>query len=110
RVLARYSRDLGLLGLAEAIHKMTGLSARRFGLADRGVIRAGARADLTLFDLQQLEDVASFSQPVAAAAGIDLVLVNGIISYRNAAATGARGGQLLRREQIQPPNRQREHA
>ncbi len=83
RVLARYSRDLGLMPLAEAVRKMTGLSAAQFGLTDRGVIREGAYADLTLFDLTTLEDTADYARPIAAARGIELVTVNGAIAYRD---------------------------
>lgn len=101
RVLARYSRDLGLFSLATAIHKMTGLPATRFGLGDRGVIREGAWADLTLFDLERLDDVADYAQPVAQPRGIDLVMVNGEIGYQNESAAGVHGGQLLQREYIQ---------
>lgn len=99
RVLAHYSRDLGLMPLAEAIRKMTGLSAAQFGLVDRGVIREGAYADLTLFDLANLEDTADYDQPIAAAHGIELVMVNGMIGYRRGRATGERGGRLLRRRE-----------
>ncbi|SDL89679.1 N-acyl-D-amino-acid deacylase [Modicisalibacter muralis] len=97
RVLAHYSRDLQLMPLSEAIRKMTGLSAAQFGLIDRGVIREGAYADLTLFDLTTLEDSADYAQPIAAARGIELVMVNGTIGYRQGQATGERGGRLLRR-------------
>lgn len=97
RVLARYSRDLGLLPLAEAVRKMTGLSAANFGLTDRGLIREGAYADLTLFDLDTLEDRADFDTPIVAARGIELVTVNGVIGYRRGRATGARAGRMLRR-------------
>lgn len=73
RVLARYSRDLGLIPLPEAVRKKTGLSAANFGLIDRGEIREGAYADLTLFDLEILEDTADYAVPVAPARGIELV-------------------------------------
>ena len=99
RVLAHYSRDLGLMPLSEAIRKMTGLSAAQFGLIDRGVIREGAYADLTLFDLTTLEDSADYAQPIAAARGIELVMVNGTIGYRQGEASPQRGGRLLRRRQ-----------
>tara|TARA_B100000700_G_scaffold151983_1_gene168701 strand:+ start:2427 stop:3917 length:1491 start_codon:yes stop_codon:yes gene_type:complete len=105
RVLARYSRDLALIPLAEAVRKMTALSAANFGLTDRGEIREGAYADLTLFDLATLEDTADYDRPVAAARGILLVMVNGVISYRDGRTTTGRGGRLLRRHQrlsVQP--------
>ncbi|MDN3523197.1 N-acyl-D-amino-acid deacylase family protein [Halomonas ramblicola] len=99
RVLARYSRDLGLMPLAEAVRKMTSLSAANFDLVDRGEIREGAYADLTLFDLATLEDTADYATPVAPARGIELVVVNGTIAYRQGAATGERSGRMLRRTQ-----------
>lgn len=99
RVLAHYSRDLGLMPLTEAVRKMTGLSAAQFGLVDRGVIREGAYADLTLFDLATLEDTADYAQPIAAARGIELVMVNGKIGYRQGVASQQRGGCLLRRRE-----------
>lgn len=102
RVLARYSRDLDLMTLTEAVRKMTGLSAANFGLTDRGVIREGAFADLTLFDLDTLEDRADYATPIAAARGIELVMVNGVIGYRQGAATGEHAGRMLRRTQRIP--------
>lgn len=97
RVLAHYSRDLNLMPLAEAVRKMTRLSAANFGLTDRGVIRVGAYADLTLFDLDVLEDTASYETPIAAAKGIDMVVVNGKLAYYQGAITDQRSGRMLRR-------------
>jgi N-acyl-D-amino-acid deacylase len=97
RVLGHYSRDLGLFPLAQAVHKMTGLSAARFGLADRGLVRQGYNADLVLFDPATVIDRATFSEPVQAAAGIDAVWVNGCLSYRLGSATGDRAGRWLPR-------------
>ena len=96
RVIAHYCRDQKLFELPEAVRKMTGLSARNFGLIDRGEIREGAFADLTLFDLTALEDVATFSEPIAAARGIELVMVNGRIAYQDGVLV-QRAGRLLRR-------------
>ncbi|ART62981.1 N-acyl-D-amino-acid deacylase family protein [Kushneria marisflavi] len=96
RVIAHYCRDEKLFELPEAIRKMTGLSAHNFGLTDRGEIREGAFADLTLFDLATLEDVATFSDPIAPARGIELVMVNGRIAYQ-AGALVQRAGRMLRR-------------
>ncbi|UXY16853.1 D-aminoacylase [Chitiniphilus purpureus] len=97
RVLGHYSRDVGLLPLAQAVHKMTGLSARRFGLAQRGLIRVGFHADLVLFDPATVRDTARFDAPVQAAQGIVGVWVNGVATYRDGAATGARAGRFLPR-------------
>ncbi|ERL51514.1 hypothetical protein BJB45_13930 [Halomonas huangheensis] len=99
RVLAHYSRDLELMPLPEAVRKMTGLSAATFGLEDRGEIRQGAFADLVLFDLEALEDSATFDAPIAPAAGIVRVVVNGVTSYVDGVARKARGGRMLRRSQ-----------
>ncbi|WP_445620044.1 N-acyl-D-amino-acid deacylase family protein [Kushneria sp. Sum13] len=96
RVIAHYCRDEKLFELPEAIRKMTSLSARNFGLTDRGEIREGAFADLTLFDLATLEDVATFSDPIAPARGIELVMVNGRIAYQGGVPV-ERAGRLLYR-------------
>lgn len=97
RVLAHYSRDLALMSLPEAVRKMTGLSAATFGLVDRGEIRLGAYADLVLFDLDRLEDVADYDTPVAPARGIARVVINGMTSYVNGVARDERAGRMLRR-------------
>jgi N-acyl-D-amino-acid deacylase len=97
RVLGHYSRDLKLFPLETAIHKMTGLTASRFGLADRGLIKEGQQADLVLFDPATVIDRATFSQPVQPASGIEGVWVNGVLSYRAGQATGQRAGRWLPR-------------
>lgn len=97
RVLAHYCRDLKLFNLAEAVRKMTGLSAARFRLQDRGVLREGAFADLTLVDMLRIEDVATYSDPCRQAPGIDLVVVNGVVSYEDGKVQG-RQGRLLKRQ------------
>ncbi|WP_235041900.1 N-acyl-D-amino-acid deacylase family protein [Vreelandella profundi] len=104
RVLAHYSRDLNLMPLAEAVRKMTSLSAANFGLTDRGTVRIGAYADLTLFDLDALEDTANYETPIAAAKGIDMVVVNGRIAYYQGAITDQRHGRMLRRTERIPQN------
>ncbi|HEX8592614.1 MAG TPA: D-aminoacylase [Pseudomonas sp.] len=97
RVLAHYCRDLKLFNLAEAVRKMTGLSATRFRLQDRGVLREGAFADLTLVDMQRIEDVATYADPCRQAPGIDLVVVNGVVSYEDGKVQ-RRQGRLLKRQ------------
>ncbi|MBI4184162.1 MAG: D-aminoacylase [Proteobacteria bacterium] len=97
RVLGHYARDLGLFGLEEAVRRMTGLPAACFGIADRGVVRAGAFADLVVFDPLTVIDRATFDEPVRPAAGIDAVVVNGRVVWRAGASTGDRPGRLLRR-------------
>lgn len=97
RVLGHYSRDLKLFSLETAIHKMTGLTASRFGLAGRGLVKEGHQADLVLFDPATVIDRATFSQPVQPASGIEGVWVNGVLSYRAGRATGQRAGRWLPR-------------
>ncbi|WP_312735030.1 amidohydrolase family protein, partial [Escherichia coli] len=77
RVLGHYCRDEGLFPLTTAIHKMTGLSASRFRLPQRGLVKVGYFADLVLFDPKTIRDVASFSDPKRPADGIEAVMVNG---------------------------------
>jgi N-acyl-D-amino-acid deacylase len=95
RVLGRYSRQEQLISLPEAVHKMTGMPAQRFGLAGRGLIREGYCADLVLFDAQKIIDTATFNQPVSPAEGIAAVWVNGVLSYTAQGATGKRAGQFV---------------
>ncbi len=97
RVLGHYARELGLMPLETAVHKMTGLPAARFGLAGRGEIRAGAYADLVLFDPETIIDRATFEEPERPAAGIDMVMVNGAVIRQSGDDTGARPGRVLRR-------------
>lgn len=97
RVLGHYSRSLGLFPLETAVYKMTGLTARTFGMVDRGVIRAGAFADLCIFDEAEIDEAATFDAPVAPARGIVAVLVNGRVVYRDGHTTDERPGRLIRR-------------
>ncbi len=97
RVLGRYSRDEKLFPLQEAIHKMTGMPAQRFGLAGRGLIRKGYAADLVLFDPETILDTATFADPIRPAKGIAAVWVNGVLSYTAKGATGDRAGRFLPR-------------
>jgi N-acyl-D-amino-acid deacylase len=97
RVLGRYCREERLLSLPDAVYKMTGMPAQRFGLAGRGLIREGYCADLVLFDAEKIIDTATFGDPVRAAEGIAGVWVNGILSYSSQGATGLRAGQFIAR-------------
>jgi N-acyl-D-amino-acid deacylase len=96
RVLGRYARDEGLFPLEQAVRKMTGLTADRFGLRDRGRIAAGLAADLCAFDPATVIDTATFEAPTTAAAGIRLVVCNGVVTWDDG-PTGARPGKALRR-------------
>lgn len=82
RVLGHYCRDLNIIHLAEAIHKMTGLSATEFSLKNRGFIQVGFYADLVLFDANTIKDMANFSDPIKASRGINKVWVNGQLSFQ----------------------------
>ncbi|WP_421929933.1 N-acyl-D-amino-acid deacylase family protein [Nitratireductor rhodophyticola] len=97
RVLGHYSRDIGLFPLETAVFKMTGLTALEFGFADRGVVREGTHADITLFNPDTVIDCATFENPKTLARGIEAVLVNGTIVWREGQSTGARPGRVLRR-------------
>jgi len=98
RVLGHYARERGLMPLEDAVHRMTGLSAERFGFADRGVLRDGAFADVTVFDPATVADTATFAAPTTPAAGIAYVFVNGACVWRQGAPTGLRPGRVLRRQ------------
>lgn len=97
RVLGRYCRDEKVLPLAQAIHKMTGMPASRFAIAERGLVREGCFADLTLFDPENIIDTATFSKPRQTAEGIMAVWVNGVLSYQGHKPANQRGGRFLRR-------------
>jgi len=97
RVLGHYARGLGLFPLETAVHKMTGLTAKTFGLADRGVLKLGYAADLAIFDAGTVDEAATFARPIAPAKGIDTVVVNGEVVWREGKATGARPGRVLAR-------------
>ena len=97
RVLGRSVRELKLMSIERAVHKMTGLTAERFGLADRGLLRTGMAADITVFDPATVIDRASYEEPEAASEGICHVLVNGKAVWLDGRPTGARPGKPLRR-------------
>jgi N-acyl-D-amino-acid deacylase len=96
RVLGHYSRELALFPLEEAVHRMTGLSARRFNLLDRGEVAVGNHADLVVFDPDLVIDRATYEQPTLRAGGIENVMVSGTMTYDARGATGARAGKFLR--------------
>jgi N-acyl-D-aspartate/D-glutamate deacylase len=97
RVLGRYTRDLRLLTLPEAVHKMTGLPAQRLGLKDRGVLREGAVADITVFHPLYVADRATFEEPHQIPAGIEYVFVAGKLALENGVPTGVLAGKVLRK-------------
>jgi N-acyl-D-aspartate/D-glutamate deacylase len=82
--------------LETAIHKMTGFPAGKIQLADRGVLRAGAYADLVAFDPATVRDTATFEDPRQYPVGIDLVVVNGVVTVREGTMTGELAGRPVR--------------
>lgn len=97
RVLGYYSRQLGLFSLEEAVHKMTGHTAAIFDFKDRGTLKVGAFADITVFDPETVLDRATFEEPTTPSDGIDHVLVAGDIILENGRQTSARPGRLISR-------------
>ncbi len=96
RILGRYVRDQHLLTLEQAIRKFTSLPAQRMGLHDRGMLRTGAFADITIFDPGTVNDVATFEDPHRPSTGIEYVIVNGVVSLEHGKVTGELGGRPLR--------------
>jgi N-acyl-D-amino-acid deacylase len=98
RVLGHYARDLGLMDMSTAIHRMCGFPAKKFGLTHRGVIEEGAFADLVLFDSKTLLDKGTIENPNHFPSGIDRVIVNGVTTVQNGQLVGSRAGRLLKRQ------------
>jgi N-acyl-D-aspartate/D-glutamate deacylase len=96
-VLGVYVREAGVLRLEDAVRKMTSLNAAKLGLTDRGLVRAGLVADLTLFDPSRIIDRATYEQPFAYNEGIEYVIVAGQVVLDRGRHTGAKPGLALRR-------------
>lgn len=96
RVLGRFVRERHWLTLPDAVRKMSGLPAWRLGLKDRGLIRAGYKADIVLFDPNRVVDRSTFKQPQLIADGVSRVFVNGVEVWRDGKVTGNRPGRALR--------------
>jgi N-acyl-D-amino-acid deacylase len=105
RKLGRYVRELGLESLEEAVRKMTGLSAWRLGITDRGVLRPGTYADITVFDPATVIDRSTYDNPRVYPDGIVHVWVNGRQAVRDSRATGELAGRVLRRQERAPGTR-----
>lgn len=97
RVLEHYVKELGLFGLETAIHKMTGMVAKKLGIPDRGELRKGARADLVVLDVPKVKDRATYASPRNYPEGVKHVFVNGAWTVKDGKHTGARGGRVLER-------------
>ncbi len=101
RVLGHYSRDLKLFPLEEAVRRMTSTSARNFGLSKRGLVREGYYADLCVFDPATVADTATFENPIAPSAGIEITICNGVPVWQAGKVTDHRSGRVLRLQQLQ---------
>jgi N-acyl-D-aspartate/D-glutamate deacylase len=97
RVLGVYVRERGLLRLEDAIRKMTSLNATKLGITDRGVLRPGSYADVTVFDPQRVIDHSTYERPFQYSEGIEYVVVNGSLVLEKGEPTGAKPGRALRR-------------
>jgi N-acyl-D-amino-acid deacylase len=97
RVLGHYVRDEGVLTLEAAVRKMTAMPAARLGLRDRGCLREGCVADVTIFDPRTVRDVGTFEDPHHYAEGIPYVIVNGVPVVDGGRFGDARPGHVIRR-------------
>jgi N-acyl-D-amino-acid deacylase len=95
RVIAKYVKERKVLSLEEAVRKMTSWPATRMRLANRGTIKEGQWADVTIFDLDALDDRATYDDPMVFPKGIEYVLVNGVVTIDHDKHTGARAGKVL---------------
>jgi len=96
RILGHYVRDEKLMTLEEAIRKMTSRPAARVGLLDRGILRPGMKADITIFDPAAIHDVSTFDDPNHYSVGVRHVIVNGRPVLEDGQMTKARPGEVLR--------------
>ncbi len=96
-------RQRKVLTLEDAVRKLSSLAATRMRLFDRGALREGLWADLTVFDFDRIQDNATYENPVAVPTGIDYVLVNGEVVIDEGRHTGAKPGKVLRAGGYVPP-------
>jgi N-acyl-D-aspartate/D-glutamate deacylase len=96
RLIAEYVRKRHVITLEEAVRKMTSWPATRMKLFDRGSLREGQWADVTVFNYERIQDTATYENPMASPAGIDFVLVNGQVVVDQGRHTGATPGKVLR--------------
>jgi N-acyl-D-amino-acid deacylase len=97
RMLGEFVRDQRLMGLEEAVRKITAAPAARLGIPDRGLLRDGMRADITLFDPATVASTATYDEPRSYPLGIPWVIVNGVVVVDQGVHTGALPGRALRR-------------
>jgi dihydroorotase/N-acyl-D-amino-acid deacylase len=99
RVLAVYVRERHAITLEEAVRKMSSFPAQRLGLQDRGILRAGMKADIAVFNPARVRDAATFERPHQYAEGVSTVIVNGQIVFERGSMTAARPGKVLYKRQ-----------
>jgi N-acyl-D-aspartate/D-glutamate deacylase len=97
RKIGKYARDDRLVGLEQAVRSMTSLPAQVFRLTDRGVLRAGAIADIVVFDYDRVRDRATYDEPHQLSEGIVHALIGGLVSIQESRVTGALNGRVLDR-------------
>lgn len=95
RVLGRYVRELKAVTLPEAVKKMTSMNADKIGIKDRGRLKEGVFADVTIFDQDRVIDRATFENPHQFPAGIEYVIVNGQVTIDKGQHTGALAGRVI---------------
>ncbi len=95
RVLGRYARELKVITLPEAVKKMTSMNADKIGIKDRGRLKEGAFADVTIFDQDRVIDRATFENPHQFPVGIEYVIVNGQVTIDKGQHTGALAGRVI---------------
>ncbi|NKB68593.1 MAG: amidohydrolase family protein [Candidatus Latescibacteria bacterium] len=96
-ILRTLVRERGVVPLAQLVHKITAFPARRLGLTDRGLLQAGQRADIVVFDLDTVSDQATMVEPRAYSQGMEWIWTNGICALEAGRTTGLRGGRVLKR-------------
>lgn len=104
KILGTYVRDKKIISLTEAIYKMTGLPAKTFGIKDRGQLKIGKKADITVFDPTKIRDNATFIEPHQYPSGIDYVIVNGKIAIESGTFLNRLYGKVLRKQPISSAN------
>lgn len=97
RILSKYVKEEKVLTLEQAIYKMCGQAAKRIGLEKRGFLKEGFYADLTILNLEEIKDKATFEDPYQYPQGIKYVIVNGKVAVKDGKPTGKLAGKILRR-------------
>jgi N-acyl-D-aspartate/D-glutamate deacylase len=96
KIIEKYVNEDAVLSLPDAVRKMTSFAASLLGIADRGIVREGMRADLLVFDPDNVRETATYPQPLQLAEGFEVVVVNGEIARENGRLAGVFHGRVLR--------------